>query len=89
MLPIASHIQTRLYAAQAARKVEVTGAAERIKFQPQDVQVSSCSLLILLYRDDSMRQPERANPFLSLCPASSAPLGLHTPSRMYKYVGEW
>lgn len=32
--------QTRLYAAQAARKVEFTGAAEHVKFQPQDVQVS-------------------------------------------------
>ncbi|KAI3365585.1 hypothetical protein L3Q82_010670, partial [Scortum barcoo] len=31
---------TRLYAAQAARKVEVTGAAEHVKFQPQDVQVT-------------------------------------------------
>uniref|UniRef100_A0A8C4GX77 Ubiquinol-cytochrome c reductase core protein 2b n=1 Tax=Dicentrarchus labrax TaxID=13489 RepID=A0A8C4GX77_DICLA len=32
--------QTRLYAAQAARKVEFTGAAEHVKFQPQDVQVT-------------------------------------------------
>uniref|UniRef100_A0A8D3E6H4 Ubiquinol-cytochrome c reductase core protein 2b n=1 Tax=Scophthalmus maximus TaxID=52904 RepID=A0A8D3E6H4_SCOMX len=32
--------QTRLYAAQAARKVEATGAAEHIKLQPQDVQVT-------------------------------------------------
>ncbi|XP_075890738.1 cytochrome b-c1 complex subunit 2, mitochondrial isoform X2 [Nelusetta ayraudi] len=35
-----SQLSTRLYAAQAARKVEFTGAAERVKFQPQDVQVS-------------------------------------------------
>uniref|UniRef100_A0A673AHM0 Cytochrome b-c1 complex subunit 2, mitochondrial-like n=1 Tax=Sphaeramia orbicularis TaxID=375764 RepID=A0A673AHM0_9TELE len=32
--------QKRLYAAQAARKVEFTGAAEHVKFQPQDVQVT-------------------------------------------------
>uniref|UniRef100_A0A667ZZI5 Ubiquinol-cytochrome c reductase core protein 2b n=1 Tax=Myripristis murdjan TaxID=586833 RepID=A0A667ZZI5_9TELE len=30
----------RLYAAQAARKVEVAGAAEHVKFQPQEVQVT-------------------------------------------------
>lgn len=33
-------VQTRLYAAQAARKVESAGAAEHAKFQPQEVQVS-------------------------------------------------
>uniref|UniRef100_A0A668AJ66 Ubiquinol-cytochrome c reductase core protein 2b n=1 Tax=Myripristis murdjan TaxID=586833 RepID=A0A668AJ66_9TELE len=32
--------QRRLYAAQAARKVEVAGAAEHVKFQPQEVQVT-------------------------------------------------
>uniref|UniRef100_A0A8D3CZ92 Ubiquinol-cytochrome c reductase core protein 2b n=1 Tax=Scophthalmus maximus TaxID=52904 RepID=A0A8D3CZ92_SCOMX len=32
--------QLMLYAAQAARKVEATGAAEHIKLQPQDVQVT-------------------------------------------------
>uniref|UniRef100_A0A3B4WP27 Ubiquinol-cytochrome c reductase core protein 2b n=1 Tax=Seriola lalandi dorsalis TaxID=1841481 RepID=A0A3B4WP27_SERLL len=32
--------RTRLYAAQAARKVEFSGAAEHVKFQPQDVQVT-------------------------------------------------
>ncbi|XP_029311849.1 cytochrome b-c1 complex subunit 2, mitochondrial isoform X2 [Cottoperca gobio] len=36
-----SQLSTRLYAAQAARKVEFTGAAaEHVKFQPQDVQVT-------------------------------------------------
>ncbi|KAM9837161.1 cytochrome b-c1 complex subunit 2, mitochondrial isoform 2-T2 [Aulostomus maculatus] len=35
-----SQLSTRLYAAQAARKVEVAGAAEHIKFPPQDVQVT-------------------------------------------------
>ncbi|XP_035002147.1 cytochrome b-c1 complex subunit 2, mitochondrial [Hippoglossus stenolepis] len=35
-----SQLSTRLYAAQAARKVEATGAAERVKFHPQDVQVT-------------------------------------------------
>uniref|UniRef100_A0A8D3E307 Ubiquinol-cytochrome c reductase core protein 2b n=1 Tax=Scophthalmus maximus TaxID=52904 RepID=A0A8D3E307_SCOMX len=35
-----SKLSTRLYAAQAARKVEATGAAEHIKLQPQDVQVT-------------------------------------------------
>ncbi|XP_077482099.1 cytochrome b-c1 complex subunit 2, mitochondrial [Stigmatopora argus] len=35
-----SHLSTRLYAAQAARKVETTRAGEHLKFQPQDVQVS-------------------------------------------------
>lgn len=35
-----SRLSTRLYAAQAARKVETTGAAERVKLQPQDVQVT-------------------------------------------------
>ncbi|XP_057682973.1 cytochrome b-c1 complex subunit 2, mitochondrial isoform X2 [Corythoichthys intestinalis] len=34
-----SHLSTRLYAAQAARKVETTRAAD-FKFQPQDVQVT-------------------------------------------------
>ncbi|XP_075949511.1 cytochrome b-c1 complex subunit 2, mitochondrial isoform X3 [Anarhichas minor] len=35
-----SQLSTRLYAAQAARKVEYTEAAEHVKFQPQDVQVT-------------------------------------------------
>ncbi|KAM4623889.1 cytochrome b-c1 complex subunit 2, mitochondrial [Polymixia lowei] len=35
-----SQLSTRLYAAQAARKLEVTGAAEHVKFQPQEVQVT-------------------------------------------------
>ncbi|XP_041818442.1 cytochrome b-c1 complex subunit 2, mitochondrial isoform X2 [Chelmon rostratus] len=35
-----SQLSTRLYAAQAARKVDFTGAAEHVKFQPQDVQVT-------------------------------------------------
>ncbi|XP_056153774.1 cytochrome b-c1 complex subunit 2, mitochondrial isoform X2 [Lampris incognitus] len=35
-----SHLSRRLYAAQAAHKVEVTGAAEHLKFQPQEVQVT-------------------------------------------------
>ncbi|XP_078135197.1 cytochrome b-c1 complex subunit 2, mitochondrial isoform X2 [Sander vitreus] len=35
-----SQLSTRLYAAQAARKVEFTGAGEHVKFQPQDVQVT-------------------------------------------------
>lgn len=35
-----SQLSKRLYAAQAARKVEFTGAAEHVKFQPQDVQVT-------------------------------------------------
>ncbi|TNN51310.1 Cytochrome b-c1 complex subunit 2, mitochondrial [Liparis tanakae] len=35
-----SQLSTRLYAAQAARKVEFTGAAEHVKFHPQDVQVT-------------------------------------------------
>ncbi|XP_032357555.1 cytochrome b-c1 complex subunit 2, mitochondrial isoform X2 [Etheostoma spectabile] len=35
-----SQLSTRLYAAQAARKVEFAGAAEHVKFQPQDVQVT-------------------------------------------------
>ncbi|XP_034564362.1 cytochrome b-c1 complex subunit 2, mitochondrial isoform X2 [Notolabrus celidotus] len=35
-----SQLSTRLYAAQAARKLEFTGAAEPVKFQPQDVQVT-------------------------------------------------
>jgi len=35
-----SHLSRRLYAAQAARKAETTQAAEHIKFQPQDVQVT-------------------------------------------------
>uniref|UniRef100_A0A671TUA6 Ubiquinol-cytochrome c reductase core protein 2b n=1 Tax=Sparus aurata TaxID=8175 RepID=A0A671TUA6_SPAAU len=34
-----SQLSTRLYAAQAARKVDF-GAAEHVKFQPQDVQVT-------------------------------------------------
>ncbi|KAM6951276.1 cytochrome b-c1 complex subunit 2, mitochondrial [Aplochiton taeniatus] len=34
-----SHLSTRLYAAQAARKLDVS-AAEHVKFQPQDVQVT-------------------------------------------------
>ncbi|XP_019939175.2 cytochrome b-c1 complex subunit 2, mitochondrial isoform X2 [Paralichthys olivaceus] len=38
-----SQLSTRLYAAQAARKVEATGAAERVKFQPQEVQVTKLS----------------------------------------------
>uniref|UniRef100_A0A8C3G2D7 Ubiquinol-cytochrome c reductase core protein 2b n=1 Tax=Cyclopterus lumpus TaxID=8103 RepID=A0A8C3G2D7_CYCLU len=38
--PCSLFFQTRLYAAQAARKVEFTGAAEHAKFQPQDVQVT-------------------------------------------------
>lgn len=37
--PVFSDLQ-RLYAAQAARKVDV--AAESVKFHPQDVQVSGC-----------------------------------------------
>lgn len=37
-----SDLQTRLYAAQAARKVEFEVAAEHIRFQPQEVQVSGC-----------------------------------------------
>lgn len=41
--------QTRLYAAQAARKVE---AAEHVKFQPQEVQVSDSS--VLFHRDASV-----------------------------------
>ena len=36
--------QTRLYAAQAARKLE---AAEHVSFQPQEVQVSEWSVLFL------------------------------------------
>ncbi|XP_070782865.1 cytochrome b-c1 complex subunit 2, mitochondrial isoform X2 [Enoplosus armatus] len=35
-----SQLSTRLYAAQAARKVEFGGFAEHVKFQPQDVQVT-------------------------------------------------
>uniref|UniRef100_G3P584 Ubiquinol-cytochrome c reductase core protein 2 n=1 Tax=Gasterosteus aculeatus aculeatus TaxID=481459 RepID=G3P584_GASAC len=35
-----SQLSTRLYAAQAARKVESAGAAEHAKFQPQEVQVT-------------------------------------------------
>ncbi|XP_026207328.1 cytochrome b-c1 complex subunit 2, mitochondrial [Anabas testudineus] len=35
-----SQLSTRLYAGQAARKVEFSGAAEHVKFQPQDVQVT-------------------------------------------------
>ncbi|XP_029933433.1 cytochrome b-c1 complex subunit 2, mitochondrial isoform X2 [Myripristis murdjan] len=35
-----SQLSRRLYAAQAARKVEVAGAAEHVKFQPQEVQVT-------------------------------------------------
>ncbi|XP_041670772.1 cytochrome b-c1 complex subunit 2, mitochondrial isoform X2 [Cheilinus undulatus] len=35
-----SQLSRRLYAAQAARKVEFAGAAEPVKFQPQDVQVT-------------------------------------------------
>ncbi|XP_031700020.1 cytochrome b-c1 complex subunit 2, mitochondrial isoform X3 [Anarrhichthys ocellatus] len=35
-----SQLSTRLYAAQAACKVEYTEAAEHVKFQPQDVQVT-------------------------------------------------
>nr|XP_046234198.1 cytochrome b-c1 complex subunit 2, mitochondrial isoform X2 [Scatophagus argus] len=35
-----SQLSTRLFAAQAARKVEFTGAAEHVKFQPQDVQMT-------------------------------------------------
>ncbi|XP_042560701.1 cytochrome b-c1 complex subunit 2, mitochondrial isoform X2 [Clupea harengus] len=35
-----SHLSTRLYAAQAARKVEFAVAAEHIRFQPQEVQVT-------------------------------------------------
>uniref|UniRef100_A0A3B4WIW5 Ubiquinol-cytochrome c reductase core protein 2b n=1 Tax=Seriola lalandi dorsalis TaxID=1841481 RepID=A0A3B4WIW5_SERLL len=38
--PCSLFSQTRLYAAQAARKVEFSGAAEHVKFQPQDVQVT-------------------------------------------------
>uniref|UniRef100_A0A8D0DD21 Ubiquinol-cytochrome c reductase core protein 2b n=1 Tax=Sander lucioperca TaxID=283035 RepID=A0A8D0DD21_SANLU len=38
--PCSPFSQTRLYAAQAARKVEFTGAGEHVKFQPQDVQVT-------------------------------------------------
>nr|XP_019939175.1 PREDICTED: cytochrome b-c1 complex subunit 2, mitochondrial isoform X2 [Paralichthys olivaceus] len=38
-----SQLSTRLYAAQAARKVKATGAAERVKFQPQEVQVTKLS----------------------------------------------
>jgi len=50
-LPMFSYFfQTRLYAAQAARKVEFTGAAEHVKFQPQDVQVSGCWFVFLLLK---------------------------------------
>ncbi|XP_061519841.1 cytochrome b-c1 complex subunit 2, mitochondrial [Phycodurus eques] len=35
-----AQLSTRLYAAQAARKVETTRAAEHVKFQPQDVQLT-------------------------------------------------
>ena len=34
--------QRRLYAAQAARKVEFTGAADLVKFELQEAQVSGC-----------------------------------------------
>ncbi|CAG04434.1 unnamed protein product, partial [Tetraodon nigroviridis] len=35
-----SQLSTRLYAAKAARKVEFAGAAEHVRFPPQDVQVT-------------------------------------------------
>ncbi|KAM8837746.1 cytochrome b-c1 complex subunit 2, mitochondrial [Spinachia spinachia] len=35
-----SQLSTRLYAAQAARKVDPAGSAEHVKFQPQEVQVT-------------------------------------------------
>ncbi|TNN04061.1 hypothetical protein fugu_001090 [Takifugu bimaculatus] len=35
-----SQLTTRLYAAQAARKAEFSAAAEHVRFQPQDVQVT-------------------------------------------------
>ncbi|XP_029384287.1 cytochrome b-c1 complex subunit 2, mitochondrial [Echeneis naucrates] len=35
-----SRLSRRLYAAQASRKVEFTGAAEHVKLHPQDVQVT-------------------------------------------------
>uniref|UniRef100_A0A674PHI4 Ubiquinol-cytochrome c reductase core protein 2b n=1 Tax=Takifugu rubripes TaxID=31033 RepID=A0A674PHI4_TAKRU len=39
-LPCFLFFQTRLYAAQAARKAEFSAAAEHVRFQPQDVQVT-------------------------------------------------
>uniref|UniRef100_A0A665WCY4 Ubiquinol-cytochrome c reductase core protein 2b n=1 Tax=Echeneis naucrates TaxID=173247 RepID=A0A665WCY4_ECHNA len=39
-LPCSLFFQRRLYAAQASRKVEFTGAAEHVKLHPQDVQVT-------------------------------------------------
>ena len=47
--------QTRLYAAQAARKLE---AAEHVSFQPQEVQVS----VIICLEDGSIRPTEPTGP---------------------------
>lgn len=81
--------QTRLYAAQAARKVEFTGAAERVKFQPQDVQVSGSWRVFLLHRDASMWLPEQASPLHSPWLVWVSLRVLPTPSRTSMYVWKW
>uniref|UniRef100_A0A4W5QT09 Ubiquinol-cytochrome c reductase core protein 2b n=1 Tax=Hucho hucho TaxID=62062 RepID=A0A4W5QT09_9TELE len=59
---IFSLLQTRLYAAQAARKLDV--AAEHVKFQPQDVQVTKLPSGLVIASLDNYSPASRIGVFV-------------------------
>lgn len=81
-----SDLQRRLYAAQAARKVDFAAAAEPVKFRPQEVQVSGCWLLSLLYRGAVTQQAEASSLWVSPWLALRFPRVPAALSRMSMYV---